>query len=48
MSDYSTIPVYIEEKPVGDSHPIYSMADFGLTNDGDLQRAFDLSILLTS
>lgn len=35
-------PVKVGEKYIGDGHPIYIMADLGLTNGGDLERTFQL------
>jgi sialic acid synthase SpsE len=34
--------IKIGSKFVGDGHPVYIMADLGLTNGGDIQRTFDL------
>lgn len=41
---YSSVsePITIGNKKVGDGHPIYIMADLGLTNGGDIKRTFDL------
>jgi len=35
-------PVVIGNKKIGDGHPIYIMADLGLTNGGELERTFKL------
>lgn len=35
-------PVRIGDKNIGDGHPIYIMADLGLTNGGDIERTFQL------
>ena len=35
-------PVRVGSKNIGDGHPIYIMADLGLTNGGDLKRTFEL------
>jgi sialic acid synthase SpsE len=38
----SNTPVRIGSKNIGDGHPIYIMADIGLTNGGDIDRTFQL------
>tara|TARA_R110002110_G_scaffold2830_1_gene14153 strand:+ start:84251 stop:85315 length:1065 start_codon:yes stop_codon:yes gene_type:complete len=35
-------PVVVGSKKIGDGHPIYIMADVGLTNGGDIKRTFEL------
>lgn len=35
-------PIKIGDKYIGDGHPIYIMADLGLTNGGDIERTFHL------
>ena len=43
MSNYTSVtPVKVGNKFIGDGHPIYIMADLGLTNGGSLERTFKL------
>lgn len=38
----SVSPIRIGDKYIGDGHPIYIMADLGLTNGGDIERTFNM------
>lgn len=38
----SVSPIKVGNKYIGDGHPIYVMADLGLTNGGDIDRTFHL------
>jgi sialic acid synthase SpsE len=40
-------PISVGSKMIGDGHPIYILADLGLTNGGDLERTFKLIDLAT-
>ena len=37
--------LYIDNKPIGESHPTYFIADIAANHDGDLERAKDLIYL---
>lgn len=41
-SQASVSPIKVGSKYIGDGHPIYIMADLGLTNGGDIDRTFKL------
>lgn len=42
MSNRQSSPIKIGKNFIGDGHPIYIMADLGLTNGGDIERTFKL------
>ena len=46
MTSSFTTPIKIGKKFIGDGHPIYIMADLGLTNGGDIKRTFQLIDIL--
>ena len=41
-SSYYSAPIRVGSKMIGDGHPIFTIADIGLTNGGDLERTYRL------
>jgi sialic acid synthase SpsE len=41
-NNFASASITVGNKNIGDGHPIYIMADLGLTNGGDIERTFNL------
>lgn len=41
-NNFTSASIKVGNRYIGDGHPIYIMADLGLTNGGDIDRAFNL------